>query len=317
MIKQVVKRNTVSKSKNDCKPMRSPLFYVGDKYKLMPQLTSLFPRDINTYYDVFCGGGSASINVKAKKYVMNDIDSKVLDLHRYLINESKDIEALIKRMNEEILKYGLSLSSLGSNSKIEELKKIYKKTYFSVYNKSSYHKLRDDYNNNKDRIDLLYLLIIYGFNHMIRFNKSGQFNLPVGNVDWNNNVNKALHDYSNWSKNNIELTSGLDFELFLANNNYQEQDFIYCDPPYLITFSDYNKLWDEQEELRLYKVLDRLNNQGIRWGVSNMLAHKGRINQILDEWSKQYSVFEIDSNYISYFDNTVKISSREIYVTNI
>ena len=41
----------------------------------------------------------------------------------------------------------------------------------------------------------LYLLLIYGFNHMIRFNRAGQFNLPVGNVDFNFNVEQALKDY--------------------------------------------------------------------------------------------------------------------------
>lgn len=27
---------------------------------------------------------------------------------------------------------------------------------------------------------------------MIRFNKNGEFNLPVGNLDWNKNVTEAL-----------------------------------------------------------------------------------------------------------------------------
>ena len=50
--------------------------------------------------------------------------------------------------------------------------------------------MKDDFNETGDII-LLYLLLIYGFNHMIRFNKSGKFNLPVGNVDFNKNVYKA------------------------------------------------------------------------------------------------------------------------------
>ncbi len=35
--------------------IRSPFFYVGDKYKLMPQLKSLFPDDINNYIEPFVG----------------------------------------------------------------------------------------------------------------------------------------------------------------------------------------------------------------------------------------------------------------------
>jgi len=36
-------------------PVRSPFFYVGDKYKLMPQLKNLFPDDIDNYIEPFVG----------------------------------------------------------------------------------------------------------------------------------------------------------------------------------------------------------------------------------------------------------------------
>lgn len=59
---------------------KSPLNYVGGKYKLLPQLLPLFPKDINTFYDLFGGGGNVFINAKAKHYVYNDIDTHVSDL---------------------------------------------------------------------------------------------------------------------------------------------------------------------------------------------------------------------------------------------
>ena len=37
---------------------RSPLFYVGDKFKLMNQLVNLFPKEINNFYEPFVGGGT-------------------------------------------------------------------------------------------------------------------------------------------------------------------------------------------------------------------------------------------------------------------
>lgn len=49
-----------------------------------------------------------------------------------------------------------------------------------------------DFNSNKNELIKLYLLLIYGFNRMLRFNRNGDFNLPVGNVDFNNNVVNAL-----------------------------------------------------------------------------------------------------------------------------
>lgn len=99
--------------------------------------------------------------------------------------------------------------------------------------------------------------------------------------------------------------------------NLEQNDFLYFDPPYLITFSDYNKLWSDSEEKRLYKLLDKLTEEGINWGLSNMLEHKGKKNEILLEWSEKYTKFNVSSNYISRFDNTIKKDSKEIYVTNI
>lgn len=123
----------VESQKKKKKSIRSPLFYVGDKYKLMPQLKKLFPNDIDTYYDVFCGGGSASINVNAKKIVMNDVDEKIIELHEHLQIASKDIDYFIEKMYNLIKKYGLSLSEKGTTTEIEELKKIYIKTNVEIF----------------------------------------------------------------------------------------------------------------------------------------------------------------------------------------
>lgn len=315
---EVIEKIKKEENKKPIKNIRSPLFYVGDKYKLMPQLNKLFPNQIESYYDVFCGGGSASINVKANSYYMNDIDKKVIELHKHLQINSKNISEFIKRMYNLIEEYGLSLSVKGKNPEIEALKKEYVKTYFSKFNKKAYLELRHDYNNDQSNTDLLYLLLVYGFNHMIRFNKKGGFNLPVGNVDWNKNVTSALINYANWyNSNQVILSSGMDFELYVRNQNLKENDFLYFDPPYLITFSDYNKLWNEQEEERLYKLLDDLDSNGIKWGLSNMVKHKGKKNEKLLNWAQKYNEYGIDSNYISRFDNTIKTNSKEIYVTNV
>ena len=37
---------------------RSPFFYVGDKFKLLPQLKENFPKTIDRFIEPFCGGGS-------------------------------------------------------------------------------------------------------------------------------------------------------------------------------------------------------------------------------------------------------------------
>lgn len=298
------------------KPKRSPLFYVGDKYKLMPQLLKFFPDKIDSFIDVFAGGGSVSLNTKAKKYVLNDNNLNIVRLHRFLLSYESDFLSFRQYMYGIIDQFNLSCSERRLENEIIELKKIYKKTYFSKYNKAGYLKLRDSFNNNKECMEYLYILLIYGFNHMVRFNKVGNFNLPVGNVDWNKNVSTALENYFAWRKNDITIYN-TDFIDLLDHIQIDTNDFCYFDPPYIITNSEYNVRWSEYDEIRLYNCLDNLSSRGIKWGLSNMLNHKGRSNKFLAQWASQYNMYDIQSNYISKFDNTIKMDSREVYVTNI
>lgn len=298
----------------DKKIVRSPFFYVGDKYKLMPQLRTLFPDNISTYIEPFAGGGSSFLNTQADRYIVNDIDSYVVQLHKCLSSYAGKSEEFLQTLYDIIDKYELSCSYRNITVPAE-LKKQFVKTYYSHYNKESYNRLKEDFNKNHDMISL-YLLLIYGFNHMIRFNASGNFNLPVGNVDFNKNVYHAIiHYLSFMEESNIEIYN-MDFMEFLNTINPDTDSYIYLDPPYLISGSEYNKYWNENEEQRLCEYLDTLNEKGVRFGITNLINHKGIVNKTFLEWSKKYLVYNIDSNYISFNDNTIKESSKEVFVTN-
>ena len=55
---------------------------------------------------------------------------------------------------------------------------------------------------------------------------------------------------------------------------------------------------------------------GVKFGITNLIYHKGKENETFNKWSKKYNVYDIDSNYISFNDNTVKKDSKEVFVTN-
>lgn len=295
--------------------IRSPFFYVGDKYKLMPQLRQLMPDHIEAYIEPFVGGGSSFLNTRARQYRLNDIDRYVIQLHRELGKYAKDPDLLFTSLFSAVDSYGLSCSYRNINVS-EELKKQYVKTYYAKYNKESYMQMRQDFNENQDNIILLYLLLIYGFNHMIRFNKSGKFNLPVGNVDFNQNVYQALNHYLNFRKEHDIDFDNQDYMEFMESIVIKSDDYVFLDPPYLISMSEYNKLWNEEKEKELCQYLDLLNRKGIRFGITNLITHKGKINHTFLEWSKKYLSYNIKSNYISFNDNTIKEDSREVFVTN-
>jgi DNA adenine methylase len=294
---------------------RSPLFYVGDKYKLIEKIKEHFPENIKRFIEPFTGGGSVFLNVDADKYLLNDIDSNVYEIHRFLLKRASNPDKLFREIYEIIKEYGFSRSYFEDIVPLQ-LKKRWKKTYYARYNKDAYNKLKEAYNASKKKNPLiLYTLLIYGFNRMLRFNGGGKFNLPVGNVDFNKNVYNSLKEYSEISRNRNIAWHNLDFTPFIRSIKFQKDDFVYLDPPYLISFSEYNKLWNSDKEKELLKLLEHLNRKGVKFAISNVVLHKGMKNEIFSKWMGKYKIHKIDSNYISYHNNSKK-QIMEVLITN-
>ena len=299
----------------DNKIKRSPLFYVGDKYKLMKQLINLFPKKINNFYEPFVGGGTVFLNFEATKYYLNDIDTNLVNIHNFLVKSSIAPNRVFKSIEKIIYKYNLS-RSYKEDIIPAALKQEWKKTYFARFNKEGYGKLRECVNNSKKNDPLiLYILLIYGFNRMLRFNGGGCFNLPVGNVDFNKNVVNALDNYFDFVRDKKITFTSIDFRQFLARNKYSKSDFVYLDPPYLITSSEYNKFWDKKSESDLLNLIDGLRKKGVRFALSNVTHYNGSRNDLLIEWMKKYKTHEIKSNYINYHNNGKK-KIKEVLITN-
>ncbi len=298
------------------KVIRSPLFYTGDKYKLIPELKKYFPEQINKFVEPFVGGGSVFLNFNAKEFYENDIDKNIMSIHHYLSSFSSS-EVLLDILFKKIDEYQFTCSYKGKTVP-QELKDKYVKTYFAKYNAEFYKQLKEKYNSS-DRTDIadLYLLLIYGFNRMLRFNQQGDFNLPVGNVDFNNNTVEALTNYINLTNQKKIHWSNKDYKSFLSKIKLTENDFVYLDPPYLITASEYNKLWNQKDDDELFALLDKLNDKRIRFALSDVVNYKGKENTKLLDWvtKKKYNVYPIKSNYINYHDNSIK-SFSEVLITN-
>lgn len=295
--------------------IRSPFFYVGDKYKLMPQLKGLMPNKIEHYVEPFVGGGSSFLNTKSNRYSLNDIDANVIALHKEISSYASQPGELIAQLFSIIEQYNLSCS-FQFNCVPQSLKREFPKTYFAKYNKAGYLKLREDFNNDKSDLLKLYILLIYGFNHMIRFNSSNVFNLPVGNVDFNKNVYQSLNDYVAFTKGKDISFFNFDYKDFLSKINLGQGSYVFFDPPYLISSSEYNKLWDCSKEIELLSCLDWLDANNIKFGITNLVSHKEKTNDIFASWMQKYFVFPIRSNYISFNDNSIKQQSQEVFVTN-
>ena len=66
----------------DTQLIQSPLNYTGGKYKLLPQILPLFPKEIDCFVDLFCGGCNVGINIDSKRVIYNDVDEHLF----YLFN---------------------------------------------------------------------------------------------------------------------------------------------------------------------------------------------------------------------------------------
>ena len=301
--------------------IQSPLNYTGGKYKLLPQILPRFPQDIDRFVDLFCGGGNVGINVPCNRVTFNDNN----ELLRFMFGTFKNLDKQVtfETIDAIIERYGLSNTDkngyefYGCNS-AEGL---------AAYNGPRYLKLRDDFNHHTNLeynyYVTLYVLIVYAFNNQIRFNRKGEFNLPVGKRDFNKKMREKLSAFIDRLKSGDYTFTSYDFRE-LPNDDWNDKTFVYVDPPYLITCATYNEQdgWNETLEKELLSYLDSLNERGIRFALSNVLYSKGKENKILLDWIDKnigrYRVIYLDYNYANSNYQTKDKTSKaeEVLIVN-
>lgn len=297
----------------------SALNYTGGKYKLLPQILPLFPKDADKVVDLFCGGCNVGININCNKVLFNDANNYLMGLLDIFRRLSKT--EIFEWIYETIDKYNLSLVSR------------YGYQYYGCesskglgnYNKEGYNKLREDFNSKSMQDDeyylMLYLLIVYSFNNQLRFNKKGEFNLPVGKRDFNAKMQSKLENFIDRIKNGDYDFTNKDFRE-ISQDDYTDKSFFYADPPYLITCATYNEQagWTEDDERDLLVYLENLDKKGIRFALSNVLESKGKKNEILLSWIKKHKKFKViplDYNYLNSNYHTKRDGvTKEVLVVN-
>mgnify|MGYP003327705531 CR=1 FL=1 len=216
------------------------------------------------------------------------------------------------------------LKSCNINEFLEKIDEIINKYRLSLTNRDGFNKLRADYNKSKQP-EKLFVLICYSFNHQIRFNNSLEFNTPFGmnRSTYNENIKNNLVNFvAKMHEQKIYFING-DFESF-DYSILSKNDFVYCDPPYLITTGSYNDGkrgfgdWTLNCEKRLLNLLDNLDKKGIKFALSNVLIHNGEENTILIEWSKKYKIHHISKNYnnSNYHSKAKAFETDEVVITN-
>lgn len=271
----------------------SPLNYMGGKSEMMDFIKKHSPKEVNRIVDVFAGGFNVGINYNIPEIIYNDYNYKVKEL----IKMFKDVDTL------ELYKY--------ITTKIKKYK-------LEKGEKNPYIRLRSIYNHEEPPIrdpKMLYVLILYSFQQQIRFNSNLEYNNTIGQSGFNDKILEKLISFSREIKEKNIIFRSEDFEAMEEYIN--ENTFFYCDPPYLITLGSYNdgkrgfNGWSEEEEIRLLKFLEKIDKQGGKFMLSNVLVHNEKKNKILQRWLKANKNF----HKISYKGKN-KSKRKEIIIIN-
>lgn len=257
----------------------SPVNYIGGKSRMMPFLKDNFPGRVETFVDAFGGAFNVGINSDAASIIYNDYNHLVSEL----VRSFRDVDTydLVKYVRRIIKKFGLERE-----------------------NADAYARARAYYNAlpmEKRDPRLLYAVILYGFNQQVRFNADMDFNNPVGQRWFNENILEKVVSFSRVAKSKNIVFRDVDFEELLPD--IDADTFVYMDPPYRLTTGVYNdgkrgfKGWDRDTEQRLFAFADRLNQRSARFMLSYVGAHKGTVNDAFAHWlaERDYRLVEHDT----------------------
>lgn len=220
-------------------------------------------------FDEFYAERHDDVDIEAfsKKIITSFISQIILVKHSYLMNVSVDHEKIIERTFYQKLKRIIKHESNKGHLSAEDLDKNFKsalKSAIYTYIRSVYNLFRLNAPSTEDdkalHIASFYFIRNYCYSSMFRFNKAGEFNVPYGGLSYNENYLDKKISYIYKSDNSdryaLSKVSNLDFEQFLGQQDFNENDFIFLDPPYDTEFSEYaQNVFDKSDQERLASML--------------------------------------------------------------
>lgn len=218
-------------------PLVPPLKCQGIKTKLVGEIARIAQaQGFRRWIEPFCGSCVVALNVQPKKASLSDTNIHIIRLYQEIQNGNLTA-ALAKSFLEE---EGNKLRTIGE-------------PYF--------YTVRERFNTCPTSLDFLFLNRSC-FNGVMRFNRSGKFNVPYGHkperfaqayvTKITNQIRRILEVISscNWT------FAATDFRQTLESAN--PGDLVYVDPPYAGRHVDYFNSWSEADEIELENLLKQL-----------------------------------------------------------
>ncbi len=201
----------------------------GSKRSQAENILNYFPKEINVYYEPFCGGASVlrrllNSNIKVNHFVCSDINEGLIDLWNEIIKHPEMVFVHYKKLWNE----------LNLDNDIQR-----KKEYFIS--------IRERYNKEHSPLDFMFIMRTTT-NGLPRYNRNGDFNNSfhlTRNGMIPETLEKIIYEWGELLRQNKVQFVSCSYEKIKPQKN----DFIYLDPPYANTKGmyygniDYEKFW--------------------------------------------------------------------------
>ena len=218
------------------------LKWAGGKSRLISQYHRYFPKDFNTYYEPFLGGGAVFFHFQHHPAVLSDINPELINVYRCVRDRVDDLIALLAEHQRK-------------------------------HNKDYYYWMRSNLGSTKiEKAARLIYLNKTCFNGLYRENSKGEFNVPIGKYDNPKICDPALLYSAAAALQSAEIkVRSFDKVLSYAKSD----DFVYFDPPYYpisstSNFTAYNRdFFSKEDQIKLRDVFAALASRGVKVMLSN------------------------------------------------
>ncbi len=236
-----------------------PIKIQGIKTKLVPLIKeSVVMSNNSVWVEPFMGSGVVGFNIEPHHAIFADTNPHIIEFYNQI--KSGEITSHIVR------------SFLESEGKKLE-----------AGDDEYYYTVRMRFNKEHNPLDFLFLNRSC-FNGMVRFNRDNEFNVPYGHKPQRfakayitKIVNQVAHVEELLRRNSWEFICQPFQETIRTAS---ENDFIYCDPPYIGRHVDYYDSWDESSEIALHEALV---NSGAKFMVSTWDHNDYRSNDYISK----------------------------------
>lgn len=265
--------------------MKPIIKYRGGKSKELAHIEQFIPRFSGRYVEPFFGGGAVFFHLEPRLAIINDINGALMNFYRSVRDDFLSLQ-------QELCEMEMTYTN---NRKVyEALKAKNPDIRVEDRNEEVYYHLRAQFNGTEPKqysdSALYYYINKTAYSGMIRYNSSGEFNVPFGRYA---HLNTALVSEAHSKLLQRAEIYSTDFsEIFRMCTR---DDFMFLDPPYDCVFSDYGNVeyrdgFDEQEHVRLAHLFRELPCKALMIIGKTPLIESLYSDYILDEYTKNYSV---------------------------